>query len=45
MAGSSTAAGGPLSSSIRPKGQATQVHLIFLYLYNNVATIYFSHHP
>ena len=41
---SSTAADNPFASSIPPKRQARQVDLIFLYLYNNAATIYFSHH-
>ena len=44
MSGLSRAVDNPLVSSIRPKRQATQVHLISLYLYNNAATICFSHH-
>ena len=34
----------PLASSIRLKRQARKVHVISLYLYNNAATIYISHH-
>ena len=44
ISGKSTAVESPLASSIRPKRQARQVHLISLYLYNDAATIYFSHH-
>ena len=44
MPGSSEAADSSLDSSIYPKRQASQVHLVSLHLYNDAATIYFSHH-
>ena len=44
MPDSSKAAETLFADYIRPKHQARQVRLNSLYLYNNAATIYFSHH-